>query len=255
MASPEGKSVRCHLCPGRPFKGREALTAHWTFSPKHAWCAKCKAVFRDDAARKHHYKASVNHHMCFDQNCKAYLQELDSLQILLAHQAKFHNGCSLCNTIHPSQEALDQHHREIHHGCLECHRQFEKQDALAQHKLSHLPINRTCFGCRDVFPSISALISHYESGICPLRMNLHVLNTLASEPWHSSLYMPTPSPTPGCQYQCPTCKSPWALLSGLFAHIEGNACAEELTHSLGTVLQHVRLTIEIVTPEGFADTK
>jgi hypothetical protein len=106
----------------------------------------------------------------------------------------------------------------------------------------HLDISIECYGCSRMFTTYSGMIIHLESGSCDSGITNVDLNQSAAMcyQWRHCIhkeycdemleerdlsrdYIYTIYP-----FKCPTCGSDFSKLSGLFQHIDSQACEQTL---------------------------
>ncbi|TFY54250.1 hypothetical protein EVG20_g9784 [Dentipellis fragilis] len=164
----------CQHCD-RHFTSSRTLQNH--LDRDHYYCATHGKVFDTPIGLKEHYEQSRDHHYC--QRCNLHLQ-YDSA--LVDHMEKQHFACRFCRTSHKTEAARKEHFSEKHLYCEPCNRLFQSKSNLDSHLSSsvHQPRNVFCpgRGCNRAFVSASALVLHFESGICPSGLTRQELNRL-----------------------------------------------------------------------------
>ena len=79
------------------------------------------------------------------------------------------------------------------------------------------------------------MLIHLESGVCESGANRDQLDSLAYSCYESEYYS-----NGWCfyhKYKCPDCQKTFRYLSGLFQHVESNACDQQL---LGTSIGELK---------------
>jgi hypothetical protein len=74
-----------------------------------------------------------------------------------------------------------------------------------------------------MFVTESAMLLHLETGTCASTIDRYYVLRVGRECHRAFYYI---SVTPGYAFQCPTCETPFSLMSGLAQHIESDHCDE-----------------------------
>jgi hypothetical protein len=99
---------------------------------------------------------------------------------------------------------------------------------------THLEPNVECFGCTRMFREHSAIMIHLESGACPSRLNMSILDSWMRNERGFGQYMSGP-----ITYYCPNCSPNFTHLSGLVQHIESHACNENVRNVMVEVREAI----------------
>ena len=121
-----------------------------------------------------------------------------------------------------------------------------------QHEIIHFDTSVECISCNRKFTTYSGMIIHLESYKCESSVGIIHLNESAakcyqwrkfvvedyrcsmlqredlSELYHEKVY----------PFHCPTCATVFSKLSGLFQHVESNACSQMMDE--GAIAKFVR---------------
>lgn len=74
-----------------------------------------------------------------------------------------------------------------------------------------------------MFVTESAMLLHLETGTCASGANRYSVLNAGRKCYRAFYYI---SVTPGYAFQCPTCETPFSLMSGLVQHVESDYCDE-----------------------------
>src|SRR5437773_3307536 len=98
----------------------------------------------------------------------------------------------------------------------------------------HLDPTVECYGCTRTFTTYAGMVIHLESGACESGIDISDINESAARcyQWRHYLDEDYRDDMLGCRYwdpdvcpfRCPTCKTVFSKLSGLFQHIGSQAC-------------------------------
>ncbi|CAH0027312.1 unnamed protein product [Clonostachys rhizophaga] len=130
--------------------------------------------------------------------------------------------CSRCDRYFNSPSAMEQHIRDSpkHNLCGACNDDFELREDLEEHcEYWH-------DYCRDdnrFFDSAEDLDQHDE-GTCISGVDQGRVTELAFQCRLSQYYA---SSKHGFDFECPSCNVPFSYMSGLFQHVQSEACDEE----------------------------
>jgi hypothetical protein len=69
------------------------------------------------------------------------------------------------------------------------------------------------------------MLLHLETGTCTSNVDQSYVTQAGRSCYRAFYYR---SVTPGYEFQCPTCETPFSLMSGLFQHVESDNCEENL---------------------------
>ncbi|PCH35671.1 hypothetical protein WOLCODRAFT_50037, partial [Wolfiporia cocos MD-104 SS10] len=188
------------------------------------YCNRCDLVFTSERALQMHKQRSDAHHIC--EICED--KDLTT------------------------QKGLIQHNRQKHWYCSECNRVFQSESNLQSHMNSALHRGRTiaCMGegCSKTFPTMEALLQHFESGTCPSGITREGLdrtlahidqNRIFTNPArltrgsgnHSNGSCTVPNATVqnwnGRAYECPRCDREFRTLDALDKHMQSPTHAEK----------------------------
>ena len=128
----------------------------------------------------------------------------------------------------PSSDALLIH--------VACHQLLTCLLAIHQHQKIHVPRNLQCYGCDRYFATTSAMMIHLESGTCDCGIDRHELDRLAYKCYQSRDY--TNGWNDYYRYRCPHCDFTFRFVSGLFQHVESEACNQRLVGTSLGKLEH-----------------
>ncbi|KAJ6262685.1 hypothetical protein Dda_1241 [Drechslerella dactyloides] len=166
-------------------------------------------------------------------------------------------------------------------------------DVCGKHLITHKPAIHECYGkgCDRMFPTISGMFIHLESGTCPSKITLKDVNAVvAMYTHHNSIIhsdynkslaamLNREDPPDGFPFHCPgftpgsLCGKRFELFSGLLQHCESRACnhtfgqddggllsflhkvlySESALFKLGRLKANVYSRIELVFPEVLRD--
>ncbi|KAL3471585.1 hypothetical protein BJX99DRAFT_237093 [Aspergillus californicus] len=185
-------------------------------------CTRCDKRFSLLQAKKQHISDSVNHHLC--RLCSSPT-DYSTKEELNEHLEHVHNICTTCDRPFSTPRQLMQHDVDKHNMCVSCRRYFNSPSNLKSHKISHAIRNIACPGCSRWFPTNSAMMLHLEAGTCDSGVDLDKINRLAFECYQAQRYK---SLNPNFNFECPTCQTPFAYMSGILQHAESDCCEEEL---------------------------
>ncbi|KAA1109560.1 hypothetical protein PGT21_035453 [Puccinia graminis f. sp. tritici] len=160
-----------YTCCGSNFYDHPDYEHHLLNSSRHHYCQPCGIDFRSARAKQAHLAQSDQHQFC--QLCQS-----DVGSNLRAHCQQSHVQCQKCNLWSRDQAHLRRHlisaHADVY--CAPCGLLFSQPNNLIMHHRSsvHQPRDVRCphQACGRSFVSTSALIAHFEAGICPSGVNL-----------------------------------------------------------------------------------
>ncbi|KAH7117329.1 hypothetical protein EDB81DRAFT_668295 [Dactylonectria macrodidyma] len=202
-------------------------------------CSRCGRIFISSSAKQQHIQDSQSHnvcHICSSPPDFATEDELDE------HLEAEHNFCTICDKQFDAPGKLAQHSGDKHNMCVTCRQCFNTPSNLSNHKITHAEKNITCPGCSRQFSTDFAMVLHLEARTCTSGIGLEEITDLAFECRQSRHYA---SENPDFDFECPTCQTPFAYISGLLQHAESDCCDEELGENspLGIFLRFVRSRI------------
>lgn len=113
---------------------------------------------------------------------------------------------------------------------------------MPQHKLVHAERTIECAGCSRMFVTESAMLLHLEIGTCTSGADRYSVLDAGRQCYRAFYYV---SVTRGYPFQCPTCETPFSLMSGLVQHVESDHCDECLDEDrpLRVFLNQLRLRL------------
>ncbi|SCO08057.1 uncharacterized protein FFMR_07409 [Fusarium fujikuroi] len=189
-------------------------------------CGRCDKGFPSHRAKQQHVQDSGSHHLC---------------------------GYCTSPTGYETEEDLDNHLEKVHHICTACdYRRFADAHRLAQHdvdkhnicihKLIHAERAIECAGCSRVFVTESAMLLHLETGTYASGADSYFVSNVGRQCYRAFYNI---SYTSGYPFQCPTCETPFSLLSGLVQHVKSDHCDECLDgdRPLRVFLDQLRLRL------------
>ncbi|CAG9990714.1 unnamed protein product [Clonostachys byssicola] len=185
-----------------------------------ACCSRCDRYFNSPLAMEQHIRDSPKHNICGACNDDFELRE-----DLEEHCEYWHDYCRHCSRFFDSAEDLDQHDVLQHDMCIVCGRYFISENNLRYHKLTHVDKTIGCRGCERDFVTHFAMTLHLEEGTCSSGVDQGRVTELAFQCRLSQYYA---SSKGGFDFECPSCTVPFSYMSGLFQHVQSEACDEEL---------------------------
>ncbi|KAI1032819.1 hypothetical protein LB504_006275 [Fusarium proliferatum] len=203
-------------------------------------CGRCNKGFRSQHAKQQHVQDSENHHLC--GYCPSPT-DYETLEDLDAHLEEDHHICTTCNYRQfRDGHRLAQHDMDKHNICNMCRRRFQTAQNLKMHKLSHAERIIECAGCSRMFVTESAMLLHLETGTCTSGADRYSVLDAGRQCYRAFYYV---SVTRGHPFQCPTCETPFSLMSGLVQHVESDHCDECLDEDrpLRVFLNQLRLRL------------
>ncbi|CAH0057943.1 unnamed protein product [Clonostachys solani] len=184
------------------------------------YCDRCDRQFNSESALDQHIRDSPRHHVCYA--CDDDFGDRDDLE---RHCEDCHFYCRDCGRFFDSAEDLEQHDILQHDMCITCGRYFSSESNLKNHQLTHMEKSIDCPGCERYFITYFAMLLHLETGTCSSGVNRERITELAFECRQSQYYA---SSKDDFDFECPDCAAPFSYISGLFQHVQSEACDEEL---------------------------
>ncbi|KAH6632475.1 hypothetical protein F5144DRAFT_252547 [Chaetomium tenue] len=229
----------CWHC-NRQFKDWGSLQQHAQSKHPDMYCTRCQRLFASRNAKQQHIANSNSHHLCM--RCPDQ-PDFDSQSELDGHAETIHNGCTVCDCWFDSPGQLTQHDIDEHNLCTTCQTYFDSPSNLRNHLQTHAERTVGCPGCTRKFVSRSAMVLHLEAGTCDSGADSDRVTEIAFDCYQSGKY--TCDDNPDFNFKCPTCDTPFAWISGLLQHVEGDSCTEELAkgRSLWKFLNFLQLQI------------
>ncbi|KAH7308488.1 hypothetical protein B0I35DRAFT_442053 [Stachybotrys elegans] len=228
----------CDPC-GRYFGSEDALDQHLRTSSNHGYCSRCNRVFNSQSSRRQHIETSSRHNICIRCPNGEDFRTKDELD---RHAETAHYACNACDREFRGADGLWKHDESVHNMCRECKQYFQSPSNLKNHQKTHAEKTITCPGCNNLFGSESAMVLHLEAGGCGSGVDEEDISDLAFECYQASKY--TTGDGSDYDFECPTCETPFAFISGLLQHVESDACEEELVNGpLGRFLRFLRTRV------------
>lgn len=116
----------CVLCD-RLFPTLHAVETHCRMTTRHAWCDRCKRVFRFQADKLKHLEESRSHNIC--RRCSRQ-PDFPDLGGLYLHREDVHNWCRDCDIYYATPGQRRQHNIVQHNMCDLCGNYFSSDNAL-----------------------------------------------------------------------------------------------------------------------------
>ncbi|PYH40069.1 putative C2H2 finger domain protein [Aspergillus saccharolyticus JOP 1030-1] len=203
-------------------------------------CTRCQKGFRTAHAKQQRILDSPNHWVCHE--CSSPL-DYSTEEELNEHLEHDHHICTTCDRKFSASRQLFQHDIDKHNMCALCRRYFNNPSNLKSHKISHAKRNIGCPGCSRRFPTNSAMMLHLEAGTCDSGVDVDMINQLAFECYEALQYK---SSNANFNFECPTCQTPFAYMSGILQHAESDICEVGLDSisPLRIFLEFARSSIE-----------
>ncbi|VTT62652.1 unnamed protein product [Fusarium fujikuroi] len=182
-------------------------------------CGRCDKGFPSHRAKQQHVQDSGSHHLCgYCTSPTGYETEED----LDNHLEKVHHICTACDYRRfADAHRLALHDMDKHNIRIVCRRRFQTMQNLKMHKLIHAERAIECAGCSRMFVTESAMLLHLETGTCASGADSYFVSNVGRQCYRAFYYV---SYTSGYPFQCPTCETPFSLLSGLVQHVESDHC-------------------------------
>ncbi|VUC33504.1 unnamed protein product [Clonostachys rosea] len=184
------------------------------------YCQRCDRQFNSESALDQHIRDSPRHNIC--RACDDDFEDRDDLE---QHCEDYHDYCVNCRRFFDDDEDLQEHEISQHNMCVTCGKYFSSESNLRNHQLTHMKKNIECPGCQRYFVTYSAMLLHLETGTCDCGIGRERVTELAFECRQSQYYA---SSQDDFDFECPDCAVPFLYISGLFQHVQSEACDEDL---------------------------
>jgi hypothetical protein len=225
----------CYNCDDEPdFDDEDDLDEH--LQSEHHICLHCddRPDFDDEDDLDEHLQSE--HRICLYCDDEPYFDDDEALH---EHLENEHDICVQCDQKFSDSTELFDHDVAVHYRCKSCGKHNQSESNLKNHQKTHAKKDVKCFGCTRMFVTQSAMVLHLERSTCASGSDEDYVTEVAFDCYQSGHYT---SDDPDSRFQCPTCETPFRLISGLLQHAESDICDEHLgsNRALAAFLHYLR---------------